>query len=149
MDARNLMVVEDDSPGGVQRRGLSDVPALPHLPHDLSELYAASKGCGFYIERVRFRRIGDFGVSGGSVAFADEMVSASLTKQWSYQRIDDLVCSSVGECVTPHVFLQRLIRRELHERAQNDLRYREKCVDGRYVPSPDLTCRHEDDHPVD
>ena len=145
MDARNLMCIEDPQ-DGVQKRVQSSVP---NLPHELSDLYTSSKGCGFYIERVRFRRIDDFCVHGGNVHFADEVVSTSLTKQWSYQRIDDLVCSSMGECVTPHVFLQRLIRRELHQRAQNDLRYREKCVDGRYVPSPELTCCDDNDHPVD
>lgn len=130
----------------------SQVGEMSHtLPQEILDLYLMSQGRAFSIERVVFRNARDiYKNSTGSIVFADEVVTCTTTKQWMYQPIDDLIASTVGESFTTHVFLQRLARREYHQRAQNHLRYTEKCVNGRYVPSPELVrpCS-PGDHPVD
>lgn len=138
-DAKALMVVHT-----------ADRPAAPpsNLPPELRELYEESDGRAFDIERVRFRRTDDVRVTPRDVVvFADD--EAAFAKRWMYHRCDDLVCSSVGECLTTAEFLKHVVRRELHQRAQNHLRYTEKCVRGRYVPSPELTRPHDPLYPVD
>lgn len=41
--------------------------------------------------------------------------------------------------------LKRYVFEEYRQQAQDDLRYREKCVHGVYVPSPELHHYHSDD----
>ena len=130
----------------------SQVGELSHtLPQKILELYILSQGRAFSIERVVFRNAHDVHKKRtGTIVFADEVVTCTITKQWMYQPIDDLIASTIGEHFTTHVFLQRLARREYHQRAQNHLRYTEKCVNGRYVPSPELVRRcSPNDEPVD
>lgn len=141
MDVRSLITIHEDSHGG----------AMTHnLPQEISDLYAASNGRAFSVERVAFRCCDDIEKRRtGSIVFADEVVTRTITKQWMYHPTDNLVASSMGECLTVHVFLQRIARRENHQRAQNHLRYREKCVNGRYVPSPELVRPCSPGYPVD
>lgn len=130
----------------------SQVGEMSHaLPQEILDLYRMSQGRAFSIERVVFRNAQDVEKNcTGSIVFADEVVTCTITKQWMYNPVDDLISSTMGESFTTHVFLHRFARREYHQRAQNHLRYTEKCVNGRYVPSPELIrpCS-PGDHPVD
>lgn len=127
-----LMTVCEDDP-------VSSTSLVGHLPHALAELYIATEGRGFVVERVVFRRADDVDVTDELVViFADERLSTHATRQWMYHRVDGLVTSTLDECMTVEAFLRTLAHRELHQRAEDDRRYREKCVDGRYVASPDL-----------
>jgi len=127
-----MTVCEDDHPA-------SSTSLIGHLPNELSGLYVATEGRSFAVERVVFRHADDVDVTHELiVTFADERLSAQVTRQWMYHRVDGLVVSTLNECMTVEGFLSTLVHRELRQRAMNDLRYREKCVDGQYVPSPEL-----------
>ena len=130
----------------------SQVGEMSHaLPQEILDLYMLTQGRAFSIERVVFRNAQDVEKNRtGSIVFADEIVTCTITKQWLYNPVDDLISSTMGETFTTHVFLHRFAQREYHQRAQNHLRYTEKCVNGRYVPSPELIrpCS-PGDYPVD
>ena len=49
------------------------------------------------------------------------------------------------EILEIEVMLKRYVHEEYWQQAQDDLRYREKCVNGVYVPSPDLHNYSSDD----
>jgi len=49
------------------------------------------------------------------------------------------------ETLDVETMLKRYVYEEYCQQAQDDLRYREKCVNGVYVPSPELHHRHSDD----
>lgn len=49
------------------------------------------------------------------------------------------------ETLDVETMLKRYVFEEYRQQAQDDLRYREKCVSGVYVPSPELHHYHSDD----
>ena len=53
--------------------------------------------------------------------------------------------TSDHETLDVETMLKQYVREEYWQQAQDDLRYREKCVHGVYAPSPELHRRHSDD----
>tara|TARA_B110001452_G_scaffold43466_2_gene33293 strand:+ start:2073 stop:2252 length:180 start_codon:yes stop_codon:yes gene_type:complete len=50
-----------------------------------------------------------------------------------------------GETLDMEAMLKQYVFEEYSQQAQDDLRYREKCVHGTYMPSPELHCHSSDD----
>jgi len=48
------------------------------------------------------------------------------------------------ETLDVETMFKRYVFEEYWQQAQDDLRYREKCVNGLYVPSPELHHHHSD-----
>lgn len=121
---------------------VSDLLTTVNLPKELAKLYShvGSTNASFSLERLRFRPLSHVREERGIVTFADETVSFTVTKTWSYHRVDDIVVSSDGDhAESLRSFLDTYVRREHHQRALNHQRYMDKCVDGVYVPSPDMS----------
>jgi len=59
-----------------------------------------------------------------------------------------MVCST-HETLDLEVMLKRYVNEEYWQQSQNHLRYREKCVNGRYVPSPVLGCATDGEEDLD
>lgn len=53
------------------------------------------------------------------------------------------------ETLDVETMFKRYVFEEYRQQAQDDLRYREKCVNGVYVPSPELHHYHSDDEDID
>ena len=111
------------------------VPYMGTLPLALERLYvevgdAGCKVClgdgeDMTLERMRDAvRTGHVGTGRGGTAWTWES-----TKGW----ITDGVV-----VYTPDAFVSHFSTLALRQRAENEQRYREKCVHGRYVPSPEL-----------
>ena len=57
--------------------------------------------------------------------------------------------TNTRETLDVETMLKRYVYEEYRQQAQDDLRYREKCVHGVYVPSPDLHDQSSDDDGID
>jgi hypothetical protein len=115
-----------------------DVPdAIPDLPNMICNLYVASGGRAFSVDRFAFRRTADMVTSSTkTITFADEHRSSSQLIQWMYHRIDGIVQSTHDDCMTPQAFVDMIVQRARRQKAEDYYRYAEKCVDGEYVASP-------------
>lgn len=107
----------------------------PPLPPLLQEVYEfiANDSIRFCLERVCFRRRKDI----VGLHFADEILSASHARQWMY---DGTVVYSSPPSVeySMELFLKEYSIRAQVQQNMADARYQEKCVDGRYIPTPEV-----------
>ena len=147
MSAESLLVVESDS-----TLRSSPLHTNVRLPEELMSLYThvGSPHVTFSLERLRFRPLSEIRLRGDIIPFADEVVSFSRSKVWSYDRTDDIVVSNHGDCEeNMKAFIAKFVSKELRQREMNHRRYAEKCVNGVYVPSPDLAPRRQPDDFID
>lgn len=137
--APSTMDVENEDECALNQK-LSEV----NLPSEFEALYrhVGHRSVSFSIERVMFYALRDLVSSPSHIHFAEEIVSATRTKKWTYCRVDGVVTSDDSESLTVRGFVSQLCNRELRQRAMNHLRYSEKCVNGIYCPTPEL---HADD----
>ena len=76
--------------------------------------------------------------------FAVEFISLVTVRWYAWNESDDNVLYSDGQAKwiasgqSFAVFMQNALQSHWKQRQQNEMRYREKCVNGRYVPSPEL-----------
>lgn len=127
-----------------RRRCREESKKVPVLPRALEERYEREDGREFFLERLHFRSRDSLRLQHHIVPFADEHLSATRTRTWTYDPVDDLV-STVDEVYAPHALVRAYERRALRQDALNHLRYAEKCVDGRYLPTPPYGELDDDD----
>ena len=117
------------------------------IPSDVERWHDEYDGKEIDIGGVTFlkRELAD-----ASRCFGVAFTSATTVRWYTWNRCDRRVWYSDDERETwttagqPfEVFVQELLQEQRKQAAQDEMRYREKCVHGRYVPSPEL-CRVPD-----
>lgn len=142
MQPSDLIVVNGDHVADAGAHSTAALLERLRLPHELSSLYehVANADASFSLERLVFRPLSSLrdDPRTGSIILADERISTSTCQQWMYHRVDDVIIGSMGRTTTPRELLHAYAARESRQREQNWARYTEKCVGGRYCPTPEL-----------
>ena len=137
----------DEDPPSCAIGTIADLP----LPSELLDMYRnVDDTCEFYLSRVIFlspstmrARITDV------VVFAAEYGTQREARLWMYDPKDECVWQrfeKTDTCPMSFVaFLSQKKAEHLQALAQAECMYRRKCVNGRYVPSPELHPNHSGD----